>query len=56
MIQGIIIGILFIAAVFFMGRKMYRQYKAEDGCAAGCDSCGPATAKKSFKIPDHLKG
>lgn len=52
--QEVIIAILFIAAAFFMGRRLYRQYKAENGCASGCDSCTPPT-KKEFKLPGHLK-
>ncbi|MBO6496886.1 FeoB-associated Cys-rich membrane protein [Roseivirga spongicola] len=55
--QEVIIGILFLAALFFMGRKLYRQYKAKDSsCASGCDKCSPAPSAKPFKMPDHLKG
>lgn len=52
--QEVIIGILFLAALFFMGRKLYRQYKAKDSCATGCEKCSPSG--KDFKIPEHLKG
>ncbi len=51
--QEIIIAILFLGAAFFMGRKFYKQYKADSGCATGCDSCAPA--KKEIKLPGHLK-
>jgi len=50
--EGIVI-LLFVAAAIYMGRKLYKQYKAESGCAAGCDSCAPP--KKDFKLPGHLK-
>ncbi|WP_189628950.1 FeoB-associated Cys-rich membrane protein [Roseivirga thermotolerans] len=52
--QEIIIGILFLAALFFMGRKVYRQYKAKDSCATGCEKCSPSS-NKDFKLPEHLK-
>ncbi|MEC7755129.1 MULTISPECIES: FeoB-associated Cys-rich membrane protein [Roseivirga] len=52
--QEIIIGILFLAALFFMGRKVYRQYKAKDSCATGCEKCSPSS-NKNFKLPEHLK-
>ncbi|WP_420388354.1 FeoB-associated Cys-rich membrane protein [Roseivirga sp.] len=54
--QELIITILFLAASFFMGRKLYRQYKAKDSCATGCEKCSPSVSQKGFKMPDHLKG
>jgi len=53
--QEFIIALLFLAAVFFVGRKFYRQYKAKDSCATGCEKCSPSD-QKSFKVPEHLKG
>lgn len=52
--QEVIIAILFLAAAIYMGRKIFKQYKAESGCAsAGCDSCAPV--KKEVKLPGHFK-
>ena len=52
--QEVIIAILFLAAAIFMGRKIFKQYEAESGCAsAGCDACAPT--KKEIKLPGHLK-
>lgn len=51
--QEVIIIVLFLGAAFFMGRRLYKQYKAESGCASGCDACSPE--KKEFKLPGHLK-
>lgn len=50
--QEIILGILFLGALFFMGRMIWRQYKAEDGCAEGCHSCDVSKhAKKPVSLP-----
>ena len=35
-----------------MGRMIWRQYKAEDGCAEGCHSCDVSKhAKKPVSLP-----
>ena len=52
--QEAIVIVLVVAAAAFMGRRIYKQYKAEAGCASGCDSCAPV--KKEVKLPGHLKG
>ncbi len=52
--QELILIILVAAAIVYMGRRFYKQYKAEAGCASGCDSCAPS--KKDFELPGHLKG
>jgi FeoB-associated Cys-rich membrane protein len=56
MIEGILVGILFLAAVIFMARTFWKQYKIDSGCGS-CD-CGDAKEikKRNFKMPDHLKG
>jgi hypothetical protein len=51
--QEVITGILFFGALFFMGRMLWRQYKAEDGCGEGCHGCDIAEFSKP-KLPDHL--
>mgnify|MGYP000212234625 CR=1 FL=1 len=54
--QEIIIGILFVGAIFFMGRYLWKQYKADSGCASsGCDACVPSDeANKKIKLPGHF--
>ena len=54
--EELLIGLLFFAAVFFMGRTFWKQYKTDSGCGS-CD-CGDAKEikKKNFKMPEHLKG
>lgn len=39
MTQEILILILFILACGFVGRKIYREFKAENGCPKGCGNC-----------------
>ncbi|MHA7099414.1 FeoB-associated Cys-rich membrane protein [Roseivirga pacifica] len=53
--QEVILIIVFVAAIGFMARKFYRDYKSESGCASsGCNACSP-TEKKDIKLPGHLK-
>lgn len=53
--QELILVVLLVAAIAYMGRRIYRQYKAKSGCAsAGCDACAPTT--KEVKLPGHFKG
>lgn len=42
-VQLIIVGILFAAAVFYVGRIVYRMFRPKAGssaCASGCGKCG----------------
>lgn len=57
MLEEIIIGGVFLGAVFFMGRTLYKQYKSDRGCAVGCASCSvpEPVKKKEIKLPEHLK-
>jgi len=54
--EEIFIGVLFLAALFFMARTFWKQYKADSGCGS-CD-CGDGQEikKRPYKLPDHLKG
>jgi hypothetical protein len=38
-IQNIIVLILFIGASFYIGRSIYRSFKAKNGCGTNC-KCG----------------
>lgn len=38
-VQLIIVGILFAAAVFYVGRMVYKSLTAKKGCGANC-KCG----------------
>lgn len=40
--QVIIVGLLFLAALFYIGRIIYRSVapKKSGGCASGCGKCG----------------
>jgi hypothetical protein len=40
MIQEIVVLILFLAATYFIGRSIYKSWKAKDACTgAGCSKC-----------------
>lgn len=40
MIQQIIIALVFIAAVVYLGRLVFRSFQAKADCASGCGKCG----------------
>jgi hypothetical protein len=40
MIQTAVIILLFSAAIFFLGRLLYRSFQAKAACATGCGKCG----------------
>lgn len=53
MIQQILIGLVFIAALAYLGRLIYRNFKAgASSCATGCGKCG---AVDFDKIEKQLK-
>jgi hypothetical protein len=41
MFQQLIVGLLFLGALAYLGRLLYRSFKARSaGCASGCGKCG----------------
>ncbi|HNP17925.1 MAG TPA: FeoB-associated Cys-rich membrane protein [Fulvivirga sp.] len=46
MIEGIIIAILFVLAIGYVGRSLYKSYQGDAGCASHC--CD--TPVKSSKV------
>jgi hypothetical protein len=49
MIQQIIIGLLFTAALIYVGRLIYKSFQAKSGCATGCGKCGAVDFEKIEK-------
>ncbi len=37
--QEFIIVIIFLAAIFYVSRKIYMDFNAKDGCQKGCGAC-----------------
>lgn len=52
MIQNIIVLIAFAAAVFYIGRLIFRSFQARSACSTGCGKCG---AVDFNKIEQQLK-
>ncbi len=46
MLQEILIGIIFIAALGYVGRLVYRSFQARHACSSGCGKCGAADLEK----------
>jgi hypothetical protein len=40
MIQEIVIGIIFLGALFYIGGLVYKNLTAKQACATGCSKCG----------------
>ncbi len=48
MIEKILIGILFLGAIWFLVRKIYLSLKVDKGCAKGC-GCSETDIKKALE-------
>ena len=40
MVQAVLIGVLFLAAVIYLGYSVYKNFRADAGCSSGCSACG----------------
>lgn len=52
MIQNIVIALLFVSALAYVGRLIYRSFTAKTACDNGCGKCG---ALDIDKIEQQLK-
>ncbi|HOX81428.1 MAG TPA: FeoB-associated Cys-rich membrane protein [Chryseolinea sp.] len=55
MLQQIIIGILFLGALAYVGRLIYRSLQAKAACASACGKCGAVDFDK-IEQQIQLKG
>ena len=46
MVQEILIGFIFLAALGFLAYLIFRSFTAKEGCSTGCGACTPADFKK----------
>jgi bacterioferritin-associated ferredoxin len=46
MAQTILVIALFIAAIAYLGRLIYKQLQAKSACATGCGKCSAIDFKK----------
>jgi hypothetical protein len=46
MIQGILVGLIFLGAVAYLGRIIYKQLQVKSACATGCGKCSVVDFKK----------
>lgn len=47
--QLIIVGILFLGALFYMGRMVFRSLTSKKGCASSCGKCAVDFSKIDVK-------
>lgn len=48
-IQEIIIGLIFLAAIGYVGRLLYRSFQAKNACSSGCGKCAATDLEKIDK-------
>ncbi len=46
MVQGILVGLIFLGAVAYLGYVIYQQLQAKASCATGCRKCSVVDFKK----------
>jgi hypothetical protein len=49
--QSILVFVLFLLAVFSLGRMVYRSLTSKKGCASNCGKC--AADFSDFKLPEE---
>lgn len=49
MLQTAIVGLIFLAAVIYLGRLVYLSFRSKSGCATGCGKCGAVDFSKLEK-------
>ncbi len=53
MLQQILVLLIFVGAIYYVGRLVYKSFQSKAGCASGCSKCG---AVDFAKIEAELKG
>jgi hypothetical protein len=46
MIQGLFVALIFLGAVAYIARIIYKQFQAKAACASGCGKCSTIDFKK----------
>jgi hypothetical protein len=46
MVQQILVGIIFLGALAYVGRLIYRSFHAKTGCATECGKCSVVDFQK----------
>jgi hypothetical protein len=49
MIQQLLVGLVFLAALGFLATLVVRSFRAREGCATGCGKCGVASDPAAVK-------
>jgi hypothetical protein len=46
MVQEVLVVLLFVVALSYLGRLIYKQFQAKAACASGCGKCSIVDFKK----------
>jgi hypothetical protein len=52
MMENLLIGVMFFAAVAYVGKSVYNSYKGEAGCSKGCGCDSPVHQFKKVNSKD----
>jgi hypothetical protein len=49
MIQNLLVGLVFLLALVYVGRLIYKSFQAKSACESGCGKCGAVDFNKIEK-------
>lgn len=49
MIQSLVVGLIFLLALLYVGRLVYKSFQAKSSCDSGCGKCGAVDFNKIEK-------
>jgi hypothetical protein len=49
MIQSILVAVIFIAALAYVGRLIFKSFESKSACSSGCGKCGAVDFQKISK-------
>ena len=49
MVQSLIVGFVFLLALGYVGRLIYKSFQAKSACESGCGKCGAVDFNKIEK-------
>jgi hypothetical protein len=53
MIQQLLVGIIFLCAVYYVVRLVYKSFTAKSGCSSGCGKCALDISKIEKTLKDR---
>lgn len=48
-IQELIVGVIFLLAIYYVSKMLIRNFRSDKGCASGCGKCGIDFSEEALK-------